>query len=221
VLKSYRKLFITTASLSGIAACLVDSISMFILGREIKGYSILHNAMSAMGRPNSPVDHRIDLWWVLMGILFLIFGLGIRWAFSDQKKWGMAASVLIMLYGIGEGLGSALFPEDKGGAMHSFNGILHNLLGSVGIVSITIFILVMAKLIPEYKKFSIVAFLIGIISIVFFLTGHFWGNPNNFFVLTKGLWQRIYVWDYYIFVIAVAIKIISDKNIGLNLNDSK
>lgn len=206
---SYRKSIVTIASVAGIAACLVDSISMFILGREIKGYSLLRNAMSAMGTPVSPVDHQIAFWWILMGILFLIFGLGIRYAF--QNRLANTASWLVMLYGIGEGLGSALFPEDKGGAMHTFTGIFHNVAGAIGIISMTLFTLIMGRLMPTYKKYSIITFAIGVAGIVFFLTGQFWPDPQNFFVLTKGLWQRIYVWNYYIFIIVVAIKIISDQ----------
>jgi hypothetical protein len=212
VFKRNKKILIKWTSFAGIAGCLVDLISMFILGREIKGYSPLSNTMSMMGTSNSPVDHQIALWWILMGILFIIFGLGIRYAFSDKKKLAIIASWLIILYGVGEGLGSALFPEDIPGTSHTFTGLLHNFMGGLGTTSITIFTLVMAKLIPEYKKFSYVVFIVGMTGIIFFGIGQFWHNPTNFFVMNKGLWQRIFVMDYYLYVIVIAIKLITNTD---------
>jgi len=212
VLKRNKKILIKWAFFAGIAGCLVDLISMFILGREIKGYSPLSNTMSMMGTSKSPVDHQIALWWILMGILFVIFGLGIRFAFNDKRILALAASWLIILYGVGEGLGSALFPEDVPGTTHTLTGLLHNFMGGLGTTSITIFTLVMAKLIPEYKKFSYLVFIIGITGIILFGIGQFWHNPANFFVMNKGLWQRIFVMDYYLYVIVIAIKLITDTD---------
>jgi|GEM_PF-2328449 len=199
---------VIAAAIAGISGCLIDIITMTALGWDIKGYSELRNTMSAMGASNSPVDRQIAFWWILMGVLIIIYGWGLRYAFKENYKLVRIASWLMILYGVGEGLGSALFPADPSGGHLSWVGMLHDFLGEAGTTGITFFPLVMGKLIPEIKKFSITVVGIGLTGILFFILGHLFNNPNNFFVATKGLWQRIFVYTYYLYVITVSIKLI-------------
>jgi hypothetical protein len=204
--RKYR--IVIVAAIAGISGCLIDSISMTVLGGQIKGYSRLSDTMSAIGASTSPVDHRIAIFWILIGILFIIFGWGIRFAFNENRRLAKAASWLIILYGAGEGLGSALFPADPASTQHSWIGLIHYFVSAVGAAGIAIFPLVMVKLIPEFRRFSIIVFVAGLTGLLFFGFGQFLDNPNNFFVITKGLWQRLFIYAYYAYIIVVSVKLI-------------
>jgi len=203
-----RKRIIIVTSIAGIAGCLVDIISMLVLGSESKGYNPFKNTMSALGNASSPVAQQMTFWWILMGILISIFGIGLLFAFGRKKKPAQIAALLIILYGIGEGFGSALFPADVLRTHHTWIGLIHDSLGAIGTTGITFFPLAIRKLMPEFKNVSVAVVGIGIAGIILFGIAQFWPHPHNFFVLNKGLWQRIFVFDYYFFVIAVAIRML-------------
>lgn len=165
--------------------------------------------MSKLGADLSPVSAEISLWWVVMGVLIIIFGLGLRNAFDTSGKYAKTASWFVILYGLGEGLGSAVFP-----ANHSVSGInpsviIHDILGGIGVFTIILLPLVMLKIqyFRERKILSAlskVIFIAGIVFLSLFLFRYF--PDANYFISTyKGLWQRLFMLDIYIYLIVIAI----------------
>ena len=211
----YRKLLIGIGAISGILGCLVDVVSSTVLGSQIEGYDHLRSPLSQLGISTSPVAKEIAFWWEIVGILMIFFGISIYVAFKDKKKNARIASLLIILYGIGEGLGSGLFPADKAGTIHSGTGIFHILIGGMGVVGLAFFPLIMRNLMPGLKKVSMIIFIFGFIGVTLFLLSPLMNEILNFIAEYKGLWQRLFITSYYFYLVVVAIKLIHfDLNVS-------
>jgi hypothetical protein len=201
-----KKLLITLTALAGIAGCLVDMGGTLILGNRIEGYHQIKDTMSQMGILSSPVAKEVAICWIAMGILLIVFAMGIRIAFEERKKMAGIATLLVILYGFGEGMISGIFPADKAGEVHTWTGIVHNAISGVGVLAIMIFPLVMQRVIPELRTVSIIVFFIGATGVILFGIGRLISTPGHFLAIYKGSWQRLYVFDYYIYMIIIAVK---------------
>jgi len=191
-----------------IIACVGDFAVMFFLGTYDPGYSELKDTMSALGASISPVADEISRWWIIFGVLFIFFGIGFKQAFTAKGKNASVASLLIMLYGIGEGIGSGVFK-----ASHNSNSLitslLHEMLGAIGIVSLLILPVVMKRLIskiehPYFHALSSMVFFTGILMLVLFLF-RYSNDKNNFLYIYQGLWQRLLMLNNYIYLVTIAV----------------
>jgi hypothetical protein len=201
-----KKSLIIITALSGIAGCLVDMGGTFILGNRIEGYHQLKDTLSQMGILSSPVAKEVSICWVAMGILLMLFAVGIRIAYEDRKKIAGIATLLVILYGFGEGMISGLFPADKAGEVHTWTGIVHNAISGVGVLAIMIFPLVIRRIIPELRIVSLIVFFIGATGVILFGIGRLISSHDHFLAVYKGSWQRLYVMVYYLFIIIIAVK---------------
>ena len=208
----HKNSFIVIAALAGIVGCLVDLGATFILGNRIDGYNQFKHPMSQMGVLSSPVAKEVALCWVTMGVLMILFAIGIRIAYEEKKKMAGLASLLLILYGFGEGMISGLFPADKAGEVQTWTGIVHNAISGVGVLSILIFPLVMHRLMPELRNVTIVVFVIGVVGVILFGIGRLISSPDHFLAIYKGSWQRLYVMDYYVYIIIIAVKMMRWKS---------
>ena len=206
-----RALIIITA-LAGITGCLADLGGTIILGNRIDGYQQLKHTISQMGILSSPVAHEIALCWIGMGILLIIFAVGFRYVYENSKKLAGIASVLVILYGIGEGLVSGVFPADKAGEVHTWTGLVHDGIGGIGVMAIMVFPLVMRKVIPDLMKVSIIFFLIGAAGVMLFFISRIVVAPDNFLAVYKGSWQRLYVLDYYGYIMIIAVRMMCRRD---------
>lgn len=209
---NHRKAIIIIAAIAGILGCLIDLGATFILGNRIDGYNQFKGTMSQMGILSSPVAKEVAICWIAMGILIIIFALGIRLAYEDKKDTIVIISWLLILYGIGEGMVSGIFPADKAGESHTWIGIVHNLIGGAGVTAIMLFPLYMLKVLPDFKWLSIIIFIIGVIGVILFGIGRLITAPDNFLSVYKGSWQRLYVINYYVYIIIIALNMLTRVN---------
>ena len=87
-------------------------------------------------------------------------------------------------------------------------GIIHNALGGIGVIAVLILPVIMLKIVPKYEniffhRFSHLIFTIGIVSIIFFLF-RFTEDNINILSLYKGLWQRLFMVNTYIYFITIS-----------------
>ncbi|HEY1195104.1 DUF998 domain-containing protein [Flavobacterium sp.] len=197
-----------------ITICIADFIVLFVLGNYYPGYSQLKNTISSLGATISPVSNLISAWWIFIGIVFIFFGIIFRKAFYENPKSSKLASVLIMLYGIGEGIGSGLFKADRirGEMKPSF--IAHDIAGGIGLIAALLLPLVMQKVIEKEKYsrfglFSKIIFFIGLITIALF-TIRF--SAQRSWIFDRGLWQRLFLLNLYVYLIAISVIIYNKKN---------
>lgn len=198
-----------------IVTCIADFIVLFLLGNYYPGYSQLKNTISSLGASVSPVSDAISFWWILIGIVFLFFGIILRKAFGANLKNVKIASLLIMFYGLGEGIGSGLFKANRINREPTQSLVIHDVLGGIGVVAALILPLIMNKVItkkqmPRFYFFSWVIFVVGIIMMLLF-TIRFSANEHNFFVFYKGLWQRFFLLNLYIYFITISIMMYNNE----------
>lgn len=207
--------YIVLSALAGIIACVGDFVALSVFGTYFPEYSYLKDTMSTLGSSVSPVSDQISLWWIILGVLFIFFGTGFQMKFSAKGKYSKFASGLIILYGIGEGIGSGVFKADRIANGLTTSGIIHEILGSIGIISILLLPLVMQKLItkkenPLFFLISQIVLISGIFFVILFLFRY--SNGDNFFAIYKGLWQRLLILNSYIYLLIIAIQMIKSTN---------
>jgi hypothetical protein len=203
------KRIVKLSCIACIIACIGDFAVMFFLGTYYPGYSQLKDTMSALGASVSPVSDEISVWWIMVGFLFIFFGIGFKLVFSKKGGNASIAAWLIICYGIGEGIGSGAFKANHDGSSLLPSGIIHDILGAVGVFSLLIFPIIMKRLIsktekPYFHMMSAIVFFTGIIMLLLFLF-RYSNDENNFLNIYKGLWQRIMMLNNYIYLITIAI----------------
>jgi len=195
-----------------ITACAGDFLTLFILGSKYPGYSQLFNTMSSLGASDSPVSAVISLWWIILGALFFLFAFGFRAAFSPGNKYVKIAFWLLIIYGLGEGIASGMFKADLVYDSYTISYIIHDILGGAGVAGILILPLVVLKTeqfdnSPGFRKFSYIVLILGTLFLILF-TFRFFGFKNNIPGKYTGLWQRLFVLVYYIYLTTIAFKML-------------
>jgi hypothetical protein len=208
-----RKIIIYTGSAACFAGCTGDFLSLFIFGPEYPGYSQLFDTMSSLGSSASPVSDIISAWWVILGLLMIIFAFGFRLAYSPGGKYVKTVFWLLVFYGLGEGLGSGLFKADRVAGSYTTSFIVHDILGGAGVVAILILPLVVKKIKPFFTgpgfiKFSNITLILGSLFLLLF-SFRFFGNEENVISKYRGLWQRLFVLVYYVYMLTIAVKMVS------------
>lgn len=203
-------------------ACLIASIgemiTTFAMGPFYPGYSQLRETMSAMGASVSPISAPISAWWIVMGFLIILFGLGFRSAFGERGRGARLASWLIMLYGFGEGFGSGAFKANFIAGEFTSSAIVHDTLGGIGVVAILILPLVMLWVIskeemPRFHRLSKILFVTGIATVLLFMF-RFSSSSDNFLAEYKGLWQRLFMLNTYIYLVTIAVIMVKQQRRG-------
>lgn len=210
-----KKLLVIFAVIACFTACFGDFLAIIILGNFYPGYSQVFNTMSSLGETASPVSAIISTWWIVLGFLIILFALGLRKAFDSDDNYVKIAAWLIILYGLGEGLGSGLYKADHVNNLLTTSAIIHEILGGVGIFAILVLPLVMQKVIPRntnsgFYKLSFIVFYAGIVLLVMF-SFRFFLPESNILAQYKGLWQRLFVLDYYLYLIVIALMMIKKR----------
>ncbi len=208
---SAKNIVVILGAVAGIAGCMVDIVGTFIFSARVGGYDAMTSSMSQLGVSSSPVAAQIAVWWIVMGLLLMCFGATFRLAFPATSRDATIATWLIIVYAVGEGLGSALLPADKAGTAHTWIGLLHDLLGELGVISMMIFPLFMIKIRPDLRVFYRIIFVSGFAFVILFSLGRLMAHHENSIVLYKGLWQRMYMIVYYLGLIVTAYVILKDQ----------
>jgi len=135
--------------------------------------------------------------------------------FSEKGAYAKIATWLIMLYGFGEGIGSGSFKSNHVANELTVSGIIHDIVGGIGVIAILLLPLIMQKVItknemPVFYRMSKIVFISGIITIILFLFRYSL-NVNNFFTIYKGLWQRLFMLNTYIYLTTIAILMIKSQ----------
>lgn len=200
--------FIYVSAIVCIAVCIGEFVALFVLGSFYPGFNHLKDTMSSLGASNSPVSNEISTWWVIMGLLFIFFATGLRKAFSEKGLYSKIASWLIILYGFGEGVGSGAFKADHIANSLKTSAVIHDTLGGLGVIAVLILPLIMQKVItknemPVFYRLSKIVFIAGIVTVGLFLF-RYSSDENNFFTLYKGLWQRLFMLNTYLYFSSIA-----------------
>jgi hypothetical protein len=209
-MKKERRGLIISAAITCIVACFADYIITFILAGKYPDYNRLTDTLSKLGATISPVSQIISDWWILLSLLFTFFAAGFYFSFKKKGKPANIATLLIIIYALGEGMGSGLFPANYIKHGLTFSLIIHDTLSGIGVGSIIILPLVMLYLFPREKFryfyiLSIIVTVIGLSMLILFSIAKIYNDPDYIILSYKGLWQRLMNANYYIYLIVIAV----------------
>jgi hypothetical protein len=125
-------------------------------GTQFPGYNWKAESLSYLGQSGSPMEQWVLVWGVLFTILFTLFAYAFYQSFQS-KKWVLIGTLLLLIYGLGEGLGSGCFPINPPDTLMTMDGKLHDTFSAIGDAGLVLFPFVLMSLFPkkENKKFFI------------------------------------------------------------------
>jgi hypothetical protein len=160
----------------------------------------------------------MNIWGAVFSLLFIAYAFCLRKTIFKKGVWQHVAVWLIAIYGAGEGVGSGLFPYNQVSDHLTMANKLHLIFSGLGDAALVILPFVVFKIFPKriypglHTCAGIVAFS-GPVLIIFFLLARASILP------WRGLWQRLYLLDYYLLLIAISIKMLADHFTAHRQND--
>ena len=184
-------------------ACGGDFVVTFTLGALYPGYSSVHQSESYLGTVDSPVARYMNFWGVIFCLLLMFFAYGLQKTIFRKGVWQTIAVWCVFLYGLGEGAGSGLFPYDHVNGILTPSGKLHSFFGGVAGIAITLLPFACSRIFskemsPRMHTYSRFVFVSGLIVVIVFLI-------SREFLPYKGLWQRLFILDYHVYLSVLAI----------------
>jgi hypothetical protein len=199
-----------------LVACLGDMILVNIFSRYYPQFNPVVQPTSALGALGSPVAHLVSAWWIIAGFIFLFFAIAFYLSEEKQTRVHILTSWLFGLYAVGEEMGSGIFPGNRILGHLTTIGILHNVIGGIGTGALLISPFVILRkydwkenyLMSRYLLFVCIS---GILIFILFAISHFSWPGMKWLYMRHGLIQRIFLIDYYLFMIVIAYKHYYDK----------
>jgi len=209
-------LLVRSSAVIGIIACLGDLLMTHLLGGWYPGYNSNLQPMSELGESGSPVAGITSAWWVILGLMFIVFGYGFHRAFRQQGLLSRMGGWMLALYGVGEGLGSGLIEGTPGKAFSTPGSIIHNLLGGAGMSAAILLPFLMMKIYQGrryrvVRRYSLLTTAAGIFFLILFGISSFY-RPNGSWISYAGLWQRLCMLTYYVYFIFLAILMLRHRS---------
>ena len=197
---AYGKIAVITCAF----ACVGDFVVTTIIGMVYTGYNSLTDSQSYLGTYDSPVAIYMNTWEVVLGLLLLTS----TWCLyktgffkTGQRK---VALCLLAIYAIGEGIGSGVFPFNHVHHELTATGWVHSIFSGIGITAMVALSFMLIKLFPakmfqRLNKLFVFCAITGFVFIMLCLL-----SRKNFIEFV-GLWQRLYLFAYYVMLIALTV----------------
>jgi hypothetical protein len=207
-------------SYAALIACLVatvcDLASLAVFARFYPAYNPRLEPISALGASGSPIARFVSGWWVFLGMVFLLFSFAYGKSNFLHHPAQKISAWLIGVYAIGEEIGSGLFPGNHLAGHLTVTGIVHNVIGGIGVIALVAIPFVLMK---KYTRTGHAAFnwfllIISMTGILFFLLFSI-SRPAlpemHVFRSWHGLWQRFFIANYYIMLAVIAVKQVQES----------
>ncbi len=185
-------------------ACAGDLLVPYVIAQHYPGYDGFERSLSLLGSTGSPVAHWFTLWSVVLFLLLAAFAVALQLAYWPHRRWPHALPLLILLYGIGEGLGSGLFPYDHlpNGEL-TWTGKVHAVTSAFGTAAL--FLVPLAALWRSpwkarwNKPIALSVLVVGGLLLLLF------GASKVGMIGARGLWQRAFIIVYYLYLSWLAL----------------
>ncbi|MCR9065516.1 MAG: DUF998 domain-containing protein [Cytophagales bacterium] len=173
------------------------------LGTLFSGYNWKTDSISYLGQENSPILHYVQIWGACFTILYIILGVAFYFSFNRPSIFVKIVSILFIIYGLGEGLGSSFFPVNVKGTELTESAFLHNIFGGFADVALyTIPVLMLFEFSKdknkEFHQVTYVLMAVAVVSCSIFLIAKYFHIEHGLFTY-RGLWQRIFLLCFYLF----------------------
>ena len=213
-----RKILVISGAAAFGAVFTGELLSFFLPVPQFPGYSRIMNVMSELGSSASPISGIVSAWWIIMGILMIVFAIGFKTAYSPGNKYVEIAFWLLIIYGVGEGIGSGLFKFDMVRGKITISYFIHEVFGAAGIFAVVMLPYVTRRTDKlsasrNFRIFSQIVLLLGFFLLLLFSVRYLAGESQknliiNGLVKTVGLWQRLMLLVYYIYMADIAVRMV-------------
>jgi len=105
-----RVFLVRLFALLGICAAPLDILFILIIGALRPKYNDIASFAILLGIPGTPYARLISVWWFLYGIMLVLFAVGLLSSMPGDSKVRWIGPFLIAVFGIFDGIGSAVFP---------------------------------------------------------------------------------------------------------------
>jgi hypothetical protein len=180
------------------------------------GYNWKTQSISYLGQDKSPILQWVKIWSISFSVGYTIFAFAFYYTFKN-KGWLIGlASLLLIIYGLGEGIGSGFFPVSTTETTATTNAFLHNFFGGLADISLFTFPVILLKTFPfsghkNLWTWTLVTYCLSLLFCSFFLIAKYQGIQSGF-LLYKGLWQRMFVLCFYLYFFQVGRLMITRIN---------
>ncbi|BDF70184.1 membrane protein [Oscillospiraceae bacterium] len=194
-----------------LVATIGDLLIPFLLAPFSGKYNHLTMVMSLLGNRNQNCHSIYNLWLVLAGMMFVIGGIKL---FVDYTKKSLALSIclllVILVYAIGACILSGIFSVGETKEMLTIPEKIHGYGSVLGFLLLTF-----APLLIALLSFQIKDFVIGAISIIFFILSAIFftlfvmadkESSARTIISFEGLWQRLSLLCMYAPIIVISLK---------------
>jgi len=183
-------------------------------GSIYPGYNWKTQSISYLGQEGSPIEHWVLVWGVFFALLIALFTFSFSQIYQSNR-WVKIAAISLLVYGLGEGLGSGCFPINPPGTELTLNGRLHNIFSGIGDAGIVLLPFILMFMFPRRENRKLYVYLwtvagFGMVMAAFFLIAKY-VHSDNFISDYKGIWQRIYILNYYALLLVMSVKMLREK----------
>jgi hypothetical protein len=148
----------------------------------------------------------MNTWEVLLGLLLVTCAWSLYKTGFFKTPLQRFTLWLLAIYGMGEGIGSGLFPFNHIHHELTGTGWLHSIFSGIGITAMVILSFVQVKLFPKksspaLNKAFVLFAIVGMLFVIFCILS------RQDFLHYVGLWQRLYLLNYYLMLITLTLHI--------------
>jgi hypothetical protein len=199
-------------ALLGVCAAPLDLLLILAIGELRSNYSHLSSFASLLGVPGTPYSGLISAWWFVYGVMLVLFSLGLWWSMPRRRRLWWAGPVLLALFALFDGIGSAVFPCDPGCAGVTLVGTLHELVSAVGtaaLLPVPLFCWLNWRKNPQWKGVRTFTWVVQIVAVLLMAILLFAKVRAVAEVLNdyQGLVQRLVYATYYAWLVPVGLKL--------------
>jgi len=182
---------LSTATLViGFIAMAGDFIVPAVLGKWYPNYSNIRKTISELGTEASPVRRQASAWLIILGVLFICFGVAQAIQLNMRTLFHWLYVSGIVAFGVGAGIIAGLFPEDSQGKAETPTGKIHGICAGLGFILLILNPL-WALGIDEFNGLEWVNagfFAMGVVTFTVFLASE---KRTDGVLGWSGLWQRL------------------------------
>lgn len=195
-----------------------DIILPFLLAIPYKGYNHATTVMSVLGAKTSPIRILYNIWTIISGCIFILFGYVLFYYYGEQYKGlSIAIGVLFILYGLGCEIISGIFPVNENANEKTVSMIIHGIGSVIGFMALLVVPLLLGIIQLRTKAnivgiISIVSFILSFIAFTLFVMSDKPTFKNTALALT-GLWQRLAMYMMYLPLIILVLKFIIRESV--------
>ena len=196
----------------------VDIVLPFLVAIPYKGYNHLTMVMSVLGARTSPLRVLYNVWTIISGCVFILFGYVLFHYYGEQYKGlCIAIGVLFILYGLGCEIISGIFPVNENANEKTVSSIIHGVGSVIGFMALLVVPLLLGIIQLRTKEnivgiVSIVSFILSFVAFTLFVMGDKPTFENTVISLT-GLWQRISMYMMYLPLIVFTINLFIKESV--------